>query len=181
MKTFVSFCVYLCLILLILQNNHSQKSGMSRLTGEFECKVDAKGRMMVPAALKKQLPDIETEGLMINRGFEKYLVIYTRKEWDKRIDELGKLNEYDKKSREFIRYFTRGATELTMDTANRVLLPKSLQDYAGIKNDLVLSCQLNKIEVWSEDAYKVMLESEPDDFADLAEEVMGNKARRGDE
>ena len=154
---------------------------MSHFLGEFDCKLDAKGRMMVPASLKKQLPEAESEGLVINRGFEKHLVIYTRKEWNKIVEDLEKLNQYEKKTREFIRYFTRGASELSLDTANRVLLPKALLDYAGINADVVLSCQFNKIEVWAKDAYDQALDNEPDNFAKLAEEVMGNLGRRGNE
>ena len=153
---------------------------MSHFLGEFECRPDAKGRIMIPANLKKQLPEAEKEGLVINRGFEKHLVIYTRKEWDKIVDELSKLNQYEKKKREFIRYFTRGATELTLDSSNRILLPKSLLDYAGIKNDIVLSCQFNKIEVWAKDSYDAQLDNEPENFANLSEEVMGS-GRRVDE
>lgn len=152
---------------------------MSHFLGEFDCKLDAKGRMMVPSSLKKQLPEAEREGLVINRGFEKHLVIYTKKEWDTITEELSKLNVYEKKSREFIRYFTRGATDLTLDSANRILLPKVLMDYAGITTEVVLSCVLNKIEVWAKEAYDNQLDSEPENFANLAEEVMGNAGRRG--
>lgn len=152
---------------------------MSHFLGEFDCKLDAKGRMMVPSSLKKQLPEAEREGLVINRGFEKHLVIYTKKEWDTITEELSKLNAYEKKSRDFIRYFTRGATELSLDSANRILLPKALMEYAGITAEVVLSCVLNKIEVWAKDAYDNQLDSEPENFANLAEEVMGNAGRRG--
>jgi MraZ protein len=152
---------------------------MSHFLGEFDCKLDAKGRMMVPSSLKKQLPEAEREGLVINRGFEKHLVIYTKKEWDTITEELSKLNAYEKKSRDFIRYFTRGATELSLDSANRILLPKALMEYAGITSEVVLSCVLNKIEVWAKDAYDNQLDSEPENFANLAEEVMGNAGRRG--
>lgn len=154
---------------------------MSHYLGEFDCKLDAKGRMMIPTGLKKQLPEAEREGLVINRGFEKHLVVYTKKEWDKITEELSKLNPYEKKTREFIRYFTRGASELSLDAASRVLLPKSLLDYAGIQADVVLSCQFNKIEVWSKEAYESQLDSEPDNFSNLAEEVMGNAGRRADD
>ncbi len=153
---------------------------MSQFLGEFDCKLDVKGRMMIPTNLKKQLPEAEREGLVINRGFEKNLVIYTRKEWDKIVEDLSKLNSYEKKTREFIRYFTRGASELTLDSSNRVLLPKSLLEYAGIGNDVVLSCQFNKIEVWAKDSYDAQLDNEPENFANLAEEVMGS-GRRVDE
>jgi MraZ protein len=151
---------------------------MAHFLGEFECKLEAKGRMMIPANLKKQLPEAEREGLVINRGFEKHLVIYTKKEWDKIVEELSKLNPYEKKTREFIRYFTRGATELSLDSANRVLLPKSLLDYAGVEAEVVLSCQFNKVELWSKEAYDTQLDNEPENFADLAEEVMGGAGRR---
>ncbi len=154
---------------------------MVQLLGEFDCKLDAKGRMMVPSNLKKQLPDSERDGLVVNRGFEKHLVIYPRKVWEEIVAELSKLNQYEKKTREFIRFFTRGATELNLDASGRVLLPKSLLEFAGIKSDVVLACQFNKIEVWAKEAYEDLLDNEPENFANLAEEVMGNSNRRGDE
>ncbi len=153
---------------------------MSHFLGEFDCKLDAKGRIMIPANLKKQLPEAEVDGLVLNRGFEKHLVIYTRKGWDKIVDDLSKLNQYEKKTREFIRYFTRGASELTLDSSNRVLMPKALLEYAGIGNEVVLSCQFNKIEVWAKDNYDAQLDNEPENFANLSEEVMGS-GRRTDE
>ena len=154
---------------------------MAHFLGEFECKLDAKGRMMVPVGLKKQLPEADREGLVINRGFEKHLVIYTRREWDKIVEDLSKLNSYEKKTREFIRYFTRGASELSLDAAGRVLLPKALLEYAGIESDVVLACQFNKIEVWAQSAYDAQMDNEPENFANLAEEVMGGAGRRVDE
>ena len=154
---------------------------MSKFLGEFECKLDAKFRMMVPAGLKKQLPHGGEKGLVINRGFEPHLVIYTRKEWNKIVDDLSKLNSYEKRTREFIRYFTRGATELSLDASGRVLLPKALMDYAGINMDVVLACQFNKIEVWAQDAYDTQMDNEPENFANLAEEVMGSGRRKEDE
>ena len=151
---------------------------MSHFLGEFDCKLDAKGRVMIPSSLKKQLPEAEREGLVINRGFEKHLVIYTKKEWDHITGELSKLNLYEKRSRDFVRYFTRGATELSLDSANRILFPKGLLEYAGISTEVVLSCQLNKIEVWAKNAYDSQMDSEPENFANLAEEVMGTAGRK---
>jgi len=162
---------------LLLHYNNSQSPKMSYLTGEFECKLDTKGRMMIPAGLKKKLPEADSEGLVINRGFKKYLVIYTKKEWDKKLDELSKLNQYENKNIEFIRYFTRGATELTLDATGRVNLPKLLLDYAGIGSEVVLTCQINKIEVWDKAAHEAMIGNEPENFSALAEEVMGGKRR----
>jgi len=153
---------------------------MVQLLGEFDCKLDAKGRLMVPSGLKKQLPNVEQEGLVINRGFEKHLVIYPKKVWEGIVEELSKLNQYEKKNREFIRFFTRGAMELTMDASGRVNLPKSLLEFAGINGEVILACQFDKIELWDKRAYDNLLDSEPEDFANLAEEVMGNKNRGED-
>lgn len=151
---------------------------MGQLTGEFECKLDAKGRMALPAALKRQLPEVEQEGLIVNRGFEKHLVFYTKSEWAKITAKLAKLNRYKAKNRQFIRTFTRGHTELSLDAAGRVLLPKSLVEYAGITSEVVLLCQFDQIEIWAKDAYTALWEAEDtDDFAALAEEVMGGEGQ----
>jgi MraZ protein len=148
---------------------------MTQLLGEFDCKLDAKGRLMVPAALKKQLPNAENDGLIINRGFEKNLVIYPKQVWDAVVADLAKLNIYDQENRAFVRAFTRGATELSLDAAGRVLLPKSLVEYAGIGSDLVLACQLDRIEVWDKKAYEDIFDDVPANFASLAQKVMGDK------
>lgn len=147
---------------------------MNYLIGEYECKLDTKGRMVVPAALKRQLPDVEREGLVVNRGFEKNLVIYTRAEWNKILKQLSRLNQFQTKNREFVRKFMSGATELMLDSAGRVLLPKSLIEYAEVGADLVLACNLEKIEVWSKAKYDEQMSAlSEDDFSDLAEQVMG--------
>ncbi|EEI91823.1 protein MraZ [Sphingobacterium spiritivorum ATCC 33300] len=147
---------------------------MNHLIGEFECKLDTKGRMVLPAALKRQLPHVERDGLVVNRGFEKHLVFYTREEWNTITAKLSKLNQFNEKSRMFVRAFTRGATELTLDASGRVLLPKGLLEYANIGAEVVLACQFNKIEVWSKEGYEALMnDGLGDDFAALAEEVMG--------
>lgn len=155
---------------------------MVQLLGEFDCKLDAKGRLMVPSSLKKQLPGVEQEGLVINRGFEKHLVIYPKKSWETILEDLSKLNPYEPKNREFVRLFTRGATELTLDATGRVNLPKTLLESVGIdlNTELVLACQIDKIEVWSKKSYEALFDKDPADFALLAAEVMGDKNRRED-
>lgn len=131
--------------------------------------------MVLPAALKRQMPDVEREGLVVNRGFERCLVIYTRQEWSKIMEKLEVLNPFDKKNREFIRQFSRGATELNLDAAGRVLIPKALANFAGLSSQVVLSSQLNKIEMWDKAIYEAKWDDETFDFAALAEEVMGDK------
>ncbi|GAB4249101.1 MAG: division/cell wall cluster transcriptional repressor MraZ [Vicingaceae bacterium] len=148
---------------------------MANFIGEFECKLDAKGRLMLPSGLRKQLDPEAQERFVMNRGFEKCLVLYPKNEWQGISEEVNRLNQYVKKNREFIRYFYRGATELGLDTTGRLLFPKRMLDYAGITKEVVLFAYSNRIEVWDKETYDNLLTDEPDDFADLAEEVMGNK------
>ncbi len=155
---------------------------MANFIGEFDCKLDAKGRLMLPSGLRKQLDPAAQERFVLNRGFEKCLVLYPKNEWEGISAEVNKLNQYVKKNREFIRYFYRGASELELDNTGRLLLPKRLLDYAGAEKEVVLFAYSNRIEVWDKKTYEGLLTDEPDDFADLAEEVMGkNQNNTGNE
>jgi MraZ protein len=154
---------------------------MAGFIGEFLCTVDAKGRFLLPGGLKKQIPVKEQKRYVVHRGMEKHLVIYTRKEWEKITEEVNSLNLYVRKNREFLRKFNRGATEIDLDAMNRLLLPKSLTEYAGIEKDIVLFAYGNRIEVWSEAEYERMMKDDSSDFAQLAEDVMGKKSKNNDE
>ncbi len=146
---------------------------MTNFIGEFECKLDAKGRLMLPSSLRKQLDPAAQESFVMNRGFEKCLVLYPKNDWKYISEEVNKLNQYVKKNREFTRYFYRGATELGLDGTGRLLFPKRLMEYAGVEKEVVLFAHGNKIEVWNKEVYDNLLNDEPDEFANLAEEVMG--------
>ena len=148
---------------------------MSGFIGEFPCTVDTKGRFLLPGGLKKQIPAKEQKHFVVHRGIEKHLVIYTKKEWLRISEEVNQLNLYVKKNREFLRKFNRGAMEIELDGTNRVLIPKTLLDYAGIDKDIILFAFGNRVEVWAEKEYERMMKEESADFASLAEEVMGKK------
>ena len=154
---------------------------MTQFLGEYECKLDAKGRMMLPVGLRKQVHPDAMEKFVVNRGFESCLALYPLNEWQAISAEINQLNEFVKKNREFARYFYRGASELELDSTGRILLPKRLLDYAGIDKDVILSAWSNKIEIWAPEKFEALLKDEPDDFASLAEEVMGkvNKGNNG--
>jgi MraZ protein len=147
---------------------------VANFIGEYECKVDPKGRIMIPSGLKKQISPAAGEKFVLNRGFEKHLNLFPMNEWQKISAEVNKLNLYVAKNREFLRRFNNGATELELDNTNRLLLPKKMMEYAGIEKEVVLFAYANRIEVWSKAAYDKLMEEEAgDDFSSLAEEVMG--------
>lgn len=142
--------------------------------------MDAKGRIMLPAGLKKQLSPAAQEKFVVNRGFEKHLVLYPMNEWAIITAEVNKLNLYVKKNRDFIRKFNNGATELELDTTSRFLLPKSLMTYAGVDKEVVLFAFSNRIEIWSKEGYDKLMAEDTEDFAALAEEVMGKTGNNSD-
>ncbi len=144
------------------------------LIGTYECKVDAKGRLMVPAALKKQLLPILEEGFVLKRSvFQPCLELYPMAEWNVLMQKINKLNRFKKKNNDFIRRFTAGVKMIEIDGTGRLLIPKDLVGFAGITKEIVLSSALNIIEIWDKDQYEKVIEDTADDFADLAEEVMG--------
>ena len=158
---------YLCI------NNQQKSVKQYKFTGEYECKLDAKGRLKLPAAIVKQIGGVENLKFTINRGFEKHLMLYPNDVWEVKTNEINQLNIYSTQQRQAIRYFYRGATELDVDASERVNLPSSLMEYAGIDKDVVLFAYQNQIEIWAKDKYDDMLGEEPSEFGLIAEQIFG--------
>uniref|UniRef100_UPI00404AC529 division/cell wall cluster transcriptional repressor MraZ n=1 Tax=Flavobacterium sp. TaxID=239 RepID=UPI00404AC529 len=147
---------------------------MNTITGSYECKVDAKGRLMLPASLKKQLGSIENGFVLKRSVFQPCLELYPMEEWNAMMLKVNKLNRFVKKNNDFIRRFTAGVKIIEMDSAGRLLIPKDLMLFSKIEKEIVLSSAVNIVEIWDKDLYENAIENATDDFADLAEEVMGN-------
>lgn len=153
---------------------------MARFIGEYPCKVDGKGRFIVPAKLKKQLPPEAQSVLVITRGFDKSLVLYTRADWDAEVDKnTDNLDFNNRQNRQFIRNFHNGANEVPLDGSDRILIPKRLMEYAEIKNDVILYAFRNRIEIWAEHNYETETNMDSDSYASLAEQVAASSARNG--
>jgi MraZ protein len=146
---------------------------MTGFIGEYESTLDAKGRFLLPSGLKKQLPESGAEHFIVNRGFEKCLSLYPMKSWKPIFSEISDLNDFDPKVRQFRRYFLNGATQVELDSANRLLLPKNLMEHAGLEKDIVLVSAVNKIEIWDKNEYQQFFETfSPEAFSNLAKDVM---------
>jgi MraZ protein len=146
---------------------------MTGLIGEFECKVDVKGRFMFPVNLRKQLDAAFENGFVINRNLhQKCLVLYPIAEWEKLNKKLSKLNRLIKANDVFVRKFTGGATGCEADSAGRILLPKALNEYADIKTDIKVLGSNNVIEIWDKKLYEDFLDQDVD-IEKLAQDVLG--------
>jgi MraZ protein len=143
--------------------------------GTYDCKADAKGRIMIPVTLKNQMAPLLTEGFVIKRSvFQPCLELYPMSEWNLLMERMNRKNRFKKKNNDFIRRFSAGVRMIEIDTAGRLLIPKNLIDIAKIDKEVVLSSAINIVEIWDKALYEQVLEETAVDFADLAEEVMGD-------
>lgn len=144
---------------------------MLNLLGEYEISLDSKGRIMLPAGFRKQLPEGAGERFVINRGFENCLTLYPLDTWNEIAAQVDKLSDFKPKVREFKRLFRNGASYVDVDSAGRVLIPKMLLEHAGISKELVFTAQGDKVELWDKDTYYAYISDHKDNFSDLADEV----------
>ena len=148
---------------------------MTNLIGTYQCKADAKGRVLFSSALKKQLLPVVSQGFVLKRAvFQPCLELYPMEEWNLMMGRINKLNRFVKKNNDFIRRFTAGVRVVELDASGRLLIPKDLCEVAGIQKEVVLSSAINIIEVWDRERYESAIDAAALDFAELAEEVMGN-------
>jgi MraZ protein len=144
--------------------------------GEYEATLDSKGRFLLPAGIKKQLPVGVDPVFVVNRGFEKCLTVYPIQSWTPIYENISALNDFDPKVREFRRYFLNGAIQLELDSAGRILLPKNLLEHAGLEKDIVLVSAVTKLEIWDKNKYQQFFDTfSPEAFSSLAAEVMAKK------
>jgi len=144
------------------------------LIGSYECKIDAKGRLMVPAKLKTQLLPMLEDGFVLKRAvFQSCIELYPMSEWNILMKKVNSLNRFKKKNNDFIRRFTAGVKIVEVDANGRLLIPKDLVNFAELDKEIVLSSAINIVEIWDKTKYEATIEDATGDFAELAEEVMG--------
>jgi len=148
---------------------------LAEIIGTYECKVDVKGRLMFPSQLRAQIPSAAVDGFVIKRSiFMKCLELYPKEEWQLESKRINTLNRFKKKNVDFIRKFMAGVKTAELDKTGRILIPKDLIKYGEIKSEIVLASVVNKIEIWDRAEYEKAVDYDPDEFASLAEEVMGD-------
>jgi MraZ protein len=147
---------------------------MATFIGDYTCKVDVKGRIILPAAFKKQMPVDAQDHFVVRKDiFENCLVLYAIEDWDRQLIKIRKkLNPYNREQNMFLRNFFKGTAELSLDNNNRILVPKKLMDLIGADRDVVLAGQDGRIEIWAADIYD-KIDMPAEDIANLAEKFLG--------
>jgi MraZ protein len=147
---------------------------MATFIGDYTCKVDVKGRIILPAAFKKQMPADAQDHFVVRKDiFEKCLVLFAIEDWNRQLAKIRKkLNPFNREQNMFLRNFFKGTAELSLDNNNRILVPKKLMDLIGADRDVVLAGQDGRIEIWAADIYD-KIDMPAEDLANLAEKYLG--------
>ena len=144
---------------------------MTFFTSEYECKLDSKGRLVLPARIKAQLPEGGNE-LVIRRGFEQCLIVYPMVEFKKVFSKISGLNEFNEEYRKLQRNFLSGVVTVELDNSGRFLIPKNMLTYAQIDKEAILVGTGNKVEVWNPPIYEKHLIQDPGELSKLAEKYL---------
>lgn len=142
---------------------------MAFFTGEYDCKLDAKGRMVLPAKIKNALPEGSGDELVVRRGFEPCLVLYPMLEYKKIFSKIAGLNEFNAEYRNLQRNFFRGNAIVELDSAGRILIPKNMMAFAGLERESIVVGMGNRVEIWDASKYDDYLIKDQKEFSDLAE------------
>ena len=154
---------------------------MTIFLGDYTCKVDAKGRVMLPSAFKKQMPSAAQDKFVVKKDiYEKCLVLYPMDEWERQNQLIQQnINPYNKEHSKFLREFYKDTAEIELDNNNRFLIPARLLNMVSIdkEQEVILAGQFGKIEIWSKDLYDKTSE-EIGDFGELANKILGGKINK---
>jgi len=140
--------------------------------GEYEHGIDKKGRLIIPSKFRESFKEYDIGKLYITRGLDKCLFLFTENEWKTQESKFKSISFTKSESRKFNRLYFSGATEIECDKQGRVLIPKYLKDFAGIKKDVMIIGVSNRIEVWSKEAWQEYYNSSKESFEDIAEKLM---------
>lgn len=148
---------------------------MKNFIGTYECKIDDKGRVKLPSSLIRQMENFGDDSFVVKRSvFQSCLEVYPMKIWDRLMLKINKLNRFQKKNADFIRQFTAGLKTVEPDNAGRLQISKDLTLFANLSKEIVITSAGELFEIWDKDAYEETIAASKEDFAKLAEEVMGD-------
>ena len=147
---------------------------MHTFYGEYECKLDEKGRVILPSRFKQFMPEAEegTNRFFLKKGFEPCLVIYHPEMWEVIFRKVSELSEFNMEQRLFQRYFLNGLEEIELDKAGRFLIPKTLQRHAKLEKDMLMIGLGKRIEIWNPDVYMDLLMQDQSKYSQLAQQFL---------
>lgn len=145
---------------------------MAFFTSEYECKLDTKGRLVLPAKIKVNLPEVSTNELVLRKGFEPNLILYPMVEYKKIHHKISSLSEFNPEQRKLKRNFFRSIAQVDLDSANRILVPKTMLAHAKIEKEAILIGMGNYIEMWNPEVFNEYQIDDADEYSELAQKFL---------
>jgi MraZ protein len=145
---------------------------MAFFTSEFACKLDAKGRLVLPARIKSGLPESDNQELVVSLGFEKCLIVYPMLEFRKIYSKVAGLSEFNPEFRRLQRNFFRGNTVVELDSSGRFLIPRSMLIYAQLEKEVIVVGMGSKVEIWNPDLYAEQLYKDQSEFSEKVQKYL---------
>lgn len=155
----------------IVWNN--PKLWVKMFIGSYTYSIDSKNRVSIPAKMRKYIKPEANNAFVMTRGTAQCIVLYPLDQWKELVNtKLSQLNEFDQKEAAFIRMFLQKATEDTLDSQSRLLIPQNLIEYAGIEKEVFILGAIKTIEIWNPAVYENYLKAQAATYEQIAEEVM---------
>ena len=136
--------------------------------GEYNCKIDSKGRITFPAKLREQL---EGQNFVITRGLDKCIDLFPMDKWNEKMKKLENIKTTDIKQRTNVRFLLSAATELDFDAQGRINIPQSLKTYSELEKEVVVIGQNGRMEIWSKSRWDSFMSDSLENIADIAQEL----------
>jgi MraZ protein len=144
---------------------------MSSFKGSYQFTVDSKGRINLPAKMRKNIAPEAGDTFVLTRGYETCIFVYPNDEWLLLEESIRKLHTSDPKHRQFMRTLLELATEVQIDSASRLMLPKDLLEFGKIENDVKIIGVLGHIEIWNPTVYAEYQAARVESYEDIAAAV----------
>lgn len=142
--------------------------------GSFKYSIDSKGRVSIPAKLRKFVDPKSNDAFVMTRGTTNCIDIYPMNFWEELVqNKLNQLNSFEPKEAMFLRMFLQQAAEDKLDSQARLLIPKNLIEYAEISKEVLILGAIKKIEIWNPQNYEEYLKSSQLSYEEIAKQVMG--------
>lgn len=150
---------------------------MAYFSGEYECTVDAKGRMLLPSRVKARLPENNAQSIFVTKSpSDSCLLVYSLPEWEKVAERITSLNEFDENTAFVQRNFLRNSNEIELDNLGRFLIPKRLLEFAEITKEAIMVGLGNRLEIWNAEKYEQSLVKDQKELATLMQKHLGSKS-----
>ena len=146
---------------------------MSFFKGQETYSIDNKGRVNVPAKMRKSISPDANDTFIVTRGTDKCIVAYPMNQWKTYEAKFAALNQYDEKDRFFLRMILAWSDEVEVDGQQRVTLPKKHLEYAGIDGKVTIVGMIDHIEFWNPEEFDKYLVGHSESYEEVAAQVMG--------